>query len=222
VSYGKIRASSMPPSLKHEKKIWKQGKSFVAGVDEVGRGALAGPLVAAAVILPRNLKIPGLNDSKKLSFQQREKLFPKIKKVAIAIGIGQVSHRIIDKINIGQANLLAMKKAVENLKVKPDYLLIDGERNKVDLAIAQKGICKGDARCVSIAAASIIAKVTRDQIMIKYAKKYPQYFFEQHKGYGTQKHLEAIQRHGPCPIHRRSFFPFALLAQTDSSPMYNL
>jgi ribonuclease HII len=208
----------MLPSLKYEKKLWKQGKRFVAGVDEVGRGALAGPLVAAAVILPENSRIPGLNDSKKLSFGQREKIFQKIKKVAMAIGIGKVSHRMIDKINIGQANLLAMKKAVENLKVKPDYLLIDGERNKIDLSVAQEGICKGDARCASIAAASIIAKVTRDRIMIKYAQKYPQYYFEQHKGYGTQKHLDAIQKHGPCPIHRRSFFPFSQFLKIKEKP----
>lgn len=179
----------------------------MAGVDEVGRGPLAGPIVAVAVILPLDCKIEGLADSKKLSSQKREKLFPEIKKRAISMGIGSASHKLIDRLGIGQANLLAMKKAVEKLKVTPGYLLVDGERNKIDSKIPQRGISGGDRKCASIAAASIVAKVTRDRLMQRYHNKYPRYSFNRHKGYGTRGHLRAIKKYGSCPIHRRSFYP---------------
>lgn len=194
-------------SFKYEKKLWKKGFSLIAGVDEVGRGPLAGPIVAAAVVLPPKVKLPGLNDSKLLSPEKREELFVLIKKAALSIGIAKVSHKLIDKINIHQANLLAMKLAVEALSIIPDYLLIDGGRNKLDLSIPQMGISGGDRKCASIAAASIIAKVTRDRLMVRYHKKYPEYGFAQHKGYGTRLHVRKLLKHGPCPIHRISFAP---------------
>lgn len=187
----------------------RRGFRSVAGVDEAGRGPLAGPLVAAAVILPADQTIKGIDDSKKLSPRKREILFWQIRRKAIGIGIGVVSHSAIDRINVGQANFLAMKKAVERLKVTPDFLLVDGKRHKIDLPISQRGINSGDAKCASIAAASIIAKVTRDRLMRKYHKQYPLYGFDRHKGYGTKRHLQLLEKHGPCPIHRRSFYPIS-------------
>lgn len=192
-------------SLRYEKQLYRQGYQIIAGVDEVGCGPLAGPLVAAAVVLPLDCKIKGLNDSKKLKAEQREKLFKIIKTQALGIGIARISHREIDRINIWQANLLAMKLAVEALPVSPDYLLIDGPRHRIALAIQQSGLKGGDARCASIAAASIIAKVFRDRLMVKYHEKYPGYGFDQHKGYGTRLHFQRLSEHGPCAIHRRSF-----------------
>lgn len=191
--------------LSFERKLWKLGIKYVAGVDEVGRGPLAGPVVAAAVIFPQNVKIRGLADSKKISPKVRESLYAEIKTKALAIGVGRVSHKIIDKINIWQANLLAMKQSVEALSIIPGFILIDGSRHKVDLPIDQQALPQGDARCFSIAAASIIAKVTRDRMMEKYHQKYPDYRFDQHKGYGTRKHYAALNEFGPCGIHRRSF-----------------
>lgn len=193
--------------LVYEKKLARRGFKLVAGVDEVGRGPLAGHVVAAAVVLSIDCKLQGLADSKKLSPKQREELFPKIKRQAVSVGVGRVSHKLIDRLGIGKANLLVMKKAVEKLKVAPDYLLVDGERNKIDSSIPQRGISGGDRKCASIAAASIIAKVTRDKLMMRYHKKYPQYRFDRHKGYGTKEHMRTIRKYGPCPIHRRSFYP---------------
>lgn len=191
----------------YEKRLWKRGIKFVAGIDEVGRGPLAGPIVAAAVILPKNYKISGLDDSKKITPKKRERIYYEIRRKALAIAIGKVSHRAIDKLNIYRANLLAMKMAIEKLKIKPHYLLIDGERNVIDCPIPQRGICGGDRKCASIAAASIIAKVTRDRMMVRYHQKYPNYGFDRHKGYGTKEHFQKIFQYGPSSIHRRSFYP---------------
>lgn len=199
-------------TLVYEKKLKRQGYELVAGVDEVGRGPLAGPLVAASVVLPSDVNLPGLNDSKLLSAGQREKLFTLIRACAVAIGIARVGHKVIDRIGIGVANYLAMKLAVENLGLLPGYLLIDGGRHKVDLPIPQIGITGGDRKVASIAAASIIAKVTRDRLMVKYHAKYPDYGFNQHKGYGTKKHLERINRFGICPLHRKSFYPISAMS----------
>ena len=195
------------PSHAYEKALYRKNFNHVAGVDEVGRGPLAGPIVAAAVILPPDCKIKGLDDSKKISPRRREILFIQIIKQAVAVGLGKVNHALIDRINIGRANLLAMKMAVEKLKLKPDYLLVDGARNRLDVSIPQRAINRGDAKCSSIAAASIVAKVTRDRLMKKYHVKYPFYGFDRHKGYGTALHLKQLSQYGPCPIHRRSFLP---------------
>ncbi|MEE8637732.1 MAG: ribonuclease HII [Candidatus Margulisiibacteriota bacterium] len=196
-------------NLSYERRLWKKGYKCVVGVDEVGRGPLAGPVVAAAVVFPSNVKIKGLDDSKKLTPKKREELFYEIKKKALGIGVGRVNHKLIDKLNIGRANLLAMKKAVENLPFFPDYLLIDGGRHKIDLPIKQRGISGGDGKCASIAAASIVAKVIRDRIMLRYHQKYPRYKFDRHKGYGTREHMRKISKFGPCLIHRRSFYPIS-------------
>ncbi len=177
---------------------------FICGIDEVGRGPLAGPVYTAAVILPKDKEILYLNDSKKLSEKKREELYDVIMENAVAVGIGQASWERIDEINIKQATLEAMRKAVESLKIKPDMLLVDAEHIP-DIDIKQVGIIKGDARSISIAAASIIAKVTRDRIMCEYAKEYPEYDFAGNKGYGTAAHIEALKKYGPCPIHRRTF-----------------
>ncbi|MDD5382071.1 MAG: ribonuclease HII [Candidatus Margulisbacteria bacterium] len=193
--------------LVYESKLKKQGYQLVAGVDEAGRGPLAGPIVAAAVILPLEIDLPGLNDSKLLSPKQREALFIKIRRQAISIGVGKVGHKLIDKLNIGKANVLAMELAVKGLCRRPDFILIDGKRYRLDLPVAQRAIVQGDRKCASIAAASIIAKVVRDRIMDRYHLKYPEYGFAWHKGYGTREHFQELQEHGPCPIHRRSFFP---------------
>jgi len=168
---------------------------------------LAGPVVAAAVILPKDSFIQGVNDSKKLSEKQRDILFEKIKKTALAFSIQVVDNSVIDKINILQATFLAMKKAVENLAVKPDMILVDGNHKIPDINISQTAIVGGDAKSACIACSSILAKVTRDNIMRAYAQQYPQYNFEQHKGYGTKKHIESIMKFGPCPIHRKTFAP---------------
>lgn len=194
-------------NFSYERRLWKKGLKYVAGVDEVGRGPLAGPVVAAVVIFPPKVKIKGLADSKQLTPRKREGLFHEIEKKATGIGIGRVSHKLIDKLNIGRANLLAMKKAVENLSLPPDYLLIDGGRHKIDLPIKQRGISGGDRKCASIAAASIVAKVIRDRIMLRYHRRYPRYKFDRHKGYGTREHMRKILKFGPCKIHRRSFYP---------------
>ncbi|HSE83484.1 MAG TPA: ribonuclease HII [Thermodesulfobacteriota bacterium] len=191
------------PDYSFERRIWGIGKT-AAGVDEAGRGPLAGPVVAAAVILPNECEISGLNDSKKLSPQQREILFNHIKTSAISIGVGIVEPEEIDRINILRAALLAMEVAVKNLSPQPDFLLIDGNI-RTSILISQETIVDGDAICSSIAAASIIAKVTRDSIMADYHNIYPEYNFKQHKGYPTKEHFEALKKFGPCPIHRRSF-----------------
>jgi ribonuclease HII len=190
---------------RHEQQLYDSGVHYIAGVDEVGRGPLAGPVVAAAVILPKDIYLPGLNDSKKLSEAKREMLFDQIQACAISIGIGFVSAKEIDELNIYQATKKAMLQAVQQLEPKPDYLLIDAM--ELPLMIPQRSIIKGDANSISIAASSIVAKVTRDRLMKKLGKKYPQYGFEKHMGYGTEQHLEAIQRYGVTPEHRKSFAP---------------
>lgn len=193
----------MRPNL--DQKLWKNNFIF-CGVDEVGRGSLAGPVVAAAVILPRNIRINGVKDSKELTPRQRYLLFQKIKSQAISYGYGIVNNRIIDQINIRNASFLAMKKAISQLKVKPDYVLVDGF-SIPDLAIDNNGITKGDKKSLSIACASIIAKVYRDNIMIRFHQYFPDYDFTNNKGYPTQKHIKALNYHGPSPIHRQTFRP---------------
>ena len=180
------------------------GVGVICGVDEAGRGPLAGPVCAAAVILPPDLVIPGLTDSKKLSDKRRRELFPVIMEQAIAYGIGFASHEEIDQINILQATFLAMERALAQLSVKPDLALIDGNRQK-DFGIPVETVVKGDSLSASIAAASVLAKVSRDDVMVAMAQEYPGYDFEIHKGYGTKKHYEALQTLGPSPIHRMSF-----------------
>lgn len=187
-----------------EQKHIDEGYQLICGVDEAGRGPLAGPVCAAAVILPVNIDIPGLNDSKKLSDKKRRELFPIICEKAIAYGIAFADHTEIDSVNILQATYLAMERAISNLSVKPDFALIDGNRAK-DFGIPLETIVGGDGRSASIAAASVLAKVTRDDYMLNAAKDYPHYGFEVHKGYGTKAHYEALAQNGPCEIHRMSF-----------------
>lgn len=187
-----------------ENTHFEKGIKLICGVDEAGRGPLAGPVCAAAVILPPNADIPGLNDSKKLTDKRRRELFPIIKEQAIAYGIGLASHIEIDEINILQATYLAMERAIANLSVKPELALIDGNRAK-DFGLPVETIVKGDSRSASIAAASILAKVTRDDLMLQAAENYPQYGFDIHKGYGTKAHYAALDEYGACPIHRMSF-----------------
>lgn len=181
-----------------------EGYQVICGVDEAGRGPLAGPVCAAAVILPRHIDIPGLNDSKKLSDKRRREIFPIIKEQALAYGIGFASHEEIDEINILQATYLAMERALAQLKLSPELALIDGNRAK-DFGIPVRTVIKGDSLSANIAAASVLAKVTRDDWMLEQAELYPEYGFEVHKGYGTKAHYEALSAHGPCPIHRKSF-----------------
>lgn len=188
----------------YERKYLDQGYQLIAGVDEAGRGPLAGPVCAAAVILPPNVDIPGLNDSKKLTDKRRRELVPVIKETALAYGIAFANESEIDDINILQATFLAMERAVSQLSIKPEILLIDGNRQK-DFGIPVETVIKGDSLSASIAAASILAKVTRDGLMLEMAEKYPQYGFDIHKGYGTKAHYTALAEHGPCPAHRISF-----------------
>ena len=187
-----------------EDPFYDQGLQVICGVDEAGRGPLAGPVCAAAVILPRGLEIPGLNDSKKLSDKRRRELFPEIQKQALAFGIGFASEKEIDAINILQATFLAMERALAQLPVKPELVLIDGNREK-DFGIPVKTVVKGDSLSANIAAASILAKVSRDDVMLEMAREYPQYGFEIHKGYGTKAHYDALRQFGPSPIHRKTF-----------------
>lgn len=188
----------------YENKSFSKGYQLIAGIDEVGRGPLAGPVVSAAVIFPRNINLLDINDSKKLSSKKREKLYHEIKECALDIGIGIVTSDIIDKINIYQATKMSMKAAVNNLKYKPDLLLIDAIRCE-NIAIEQIPIKKGDLVSISIAAASIIAKVTRDEIMNQYHEKFPNYSFNNNKGYGTKEHRDAIINYGCLDIHRKTF-----------------
>jgi ribonuclease HII len=187
-----------------ERETRERGFHLIAGIDEAGRGPLAGPVVAAAVILPENCMLEGLNDSKKLTASQRERLFHLIHQKALSIGIGVVAHRIIDEINILEATKKAMLKAVSRLSRMPDFLLIDG-RTPLDIPIKQATLVKGDSRCASIAAASIIAKVLRDRIMNGFDRIFPHYEFASHKGYATRAHINAIKNHGVCSIHRKTF-----------------
>lgn len=197
----------MLQKLQYEREIWKQGNKYIAGVDEAGRGPIAGPVVAAAVILKNSIpnKIPvRIDDSKKLTHQQRRMAYKWIIKKALAYGVGVVGPHEIDRINIKEAAILAMRKAIETLPVQPDHILVDGYPMPGP-PFPQTAIIKGDSKSLSIAAASIIAKVVRDQIMQEYAEDYPHYDFANNKGYGTPNHIEAIIENGFSPIHRRSF-----------------
>ena len=187
-----------------EDENYSEGFEIICGVDEAGRGPLAGPVYAAAVILPKHLQIPGLNDSKKLSDKRRRELYPVICDQALAYGIGFATEQEIDEINILQATFLAMERAMAQLKIRPDLALIDGNRQKY-FGLPVKTIVKGDSRSANIAAASVLAKVSRDDWMIAMAEKYPEYGFEIHKGYGTRAHYQALEAYGPSPIHRMSF-----------------
>lgn len=187
-----------------ENEIYDSGVELICGVDEAGRGPLAGPVCAAAVILPRGLEIEGLNDSKKLSEKKRDKLFDAICAEAVSYGIAFASVEEIEEINILNATMLAMNRAIERLSVKPALALVDGNRNSV-IKMPSRCVVKGDAKCADIAAASILAKVTRDRYMLEMAEKYPEYHFEKHKGYGTKLHYETLREYGPCEIHRPSF-----------------
>lgn len=187
-----------------EEACWEEGYQVICGVDEAGRGPLAGPVCAAAVILPKGLEIPGLTDSKKLTDKKRRELFPVIKEQAIAYGIGFASEQEIDEINILQATYLAMERALQQLEGKADLALIDGNRAK-DFGLPVKTVVKGDSLSANIAAASVLAKVTRDDLLVKLAEEYPQYGFEIHKGYGTKAHYAALSEHGPCAAHRMTF-----------------
>jgi len=187
-----------------EDGFYAQGITCICGVDEAGRGPLAGPVYAAAVILPSHLEIPGLMDSKKLSDKKRRELFPIIQEKAVAYGIGTATEGEIDEINILQATFLAMRRALERLEVRPELALIDGNR-ETDFGLPVKTVVKGDSLSANIAAASILAKVSRDDWMTQMAERYPQYGFDVHKGYGTRAHYDALREHGPCPIHRATF-----------------
>jgi ribonuclease HII len=187
-----------------EDEIYNSRVSLLCGVDEAGRGPLAGPVCAAAVILPRDIDIPGLNDSKKLSEKQRESLYDVIIRESLAYGIAFSTVEEIEQLNILQATFLAMNRAISQLSLKPELALIDGNRN-TGIDMPSQCVVKGDSRCADIAAASILAKVTRDRYMYELAQEYPQYHFEKHKGYGTKLHYEAIREYGPSPVHRMSF-----------------
>ena len=193
------------PDFEFEKNAIKNGYISVCGVDEAGRGPLAGPVCAAAVILPMDFEIKELNDSKKLSEKKREQLFDVIEQNAISYSIAYASVEEIEEFNILEATFLAMERAVNGLDKKADYVLIDGNRTPKGLLIPSETIVKGDAKSYSISAASILAKVSRDRLMLEYDKEYPQYNFKKHKGYGTKEHTDAIKQYGPCKIHRMSF-----------------
>ena len=197
--------------LAYEKELYAQGIDLIAGVDEVGRGPLAGPVVAAAVILPKACKIPGLNDSKKIPKSKHKEIYEAVLQNAIAIGIGIKDNQVIDQVNIYEATKLAMMEAIGQLEPQPQHLLIDAM--KLDLPIPQTSIIKGDANSLSIAAASIVAKVTRDQMMEEFDKEYPGYDFAQNAGYGTAKHLAGLDKLGVTPIHRRSFEPIKSMCE---------
>lgn len=191
--------------LRYEREQYNLGYQLIAGIDEVGRGPLAGPVVATAVILPKDCKIKGLNDSKKIPKKKHEELYEEIKQKAMAVGVGIVDNKRIDQINIYEATKQAMIEAINDLNLQPDHLLIDAM--KLDIAIPQTSIIKGDANSLSIAAASIVAKVTRDRLMTEYDSVYTGYYFEKNAGYGTKEHLSALEKLGVTPIHRESFEP---------------
>ena len=199
--------------LFYEKELYAQGIHLIAGVDEVGRGPLAGPVVAAAVILPENCKIPGLNDSKKIPKSKHQAIYQAVLEQALSVGIGIKDNQVIDQVNIYEATKLAMLEAIQELDQQPQHLLIDAM--KLDLPISQTSIIKGDANSLSIAAASVVAKVTRDQMMAAYDQEYPGYDFGQNAGYGTSKHLEGLEKYGVTPIHRRSFEPIKSMTNFD-------
>ena len=191
--------------LRYEKELYKAGYQAIAGIDEVGRGPLAGPVVAVAVILPLGCKIKGLNDSKKIPKKKHQEIYQAVMDKALAVGIGLMDSNIIDQVNIYEATKLAMKEALSKLSLKPDYLLIDAM--KLDVEIPQESIIKGDANSLSIAAASIVAKITRDKLMADYDKEFPRYGFAKNAGYGTKSHLQGLERNGVTPIHRKTFEP---------------
>ncbi len=200
---------SLKPSFKEEKLLREQGYLFIAGVDEAGRGALMGPVVAAAVILPDVIKArwkSRVRDSKQLTAAEREELYPYIAEVSISVGTGSTSNTVIDEVGIAKATRLAMVEAIEKLKPEPQYIIID-YFNLPETPLPNKGIEDGDSLCFSIACASIIAKVTRDRLVVAMEQEYPGYGFAEHKGYSTSGHLECLRRKGPCPLHRRSFRP---------------
>ncbi|MBQ9708166.1 MAG: ribonuclease HII [Firmicutes bacterium] len=194
--------------MEREQELRRQGCTHIAGVDEVGRGPLAGPVVAAAVVLPEDFDVLGVDDSKKLSEKRREELFDLISDKAVGVGIGMASEKEIDEVNILQATKLAMRRALaelaENMGKEPDYVLFDAMKIE-EVTIPQESIIKGDAKCTCIAAASIIAKVTRDRMMVEYASAYPGYAFEKNKGYGTREHYSGLREFGACSIHRKTF-----------------
>jgi ribonuclease HII len=196
-------------NLEIEYALWSQGITRIAGVDEAGRGPLAGPVVAAAVIFPKGVIIDGVDDSKKCTAKQRDKLFAVIIEHALSIGVGIVGHDVIDRINILQATILAMRKSIENMNIQPECSIIDGNSFKHE-TLKFQNIIRGDEKSFTIAAASIVAKVTRDRMMCDLDIRFPQYGFARHKGYGTHQHIEAIRTYGLCEIHRRSFHPSAL------------
>lgn len=200
--------------LEYEKELYDKGIEFIAGVDEVGRGPLCGPVVACACILPKNYKLDGLNDSKKLSEKKREALYEILIKEAISYGIGIISPKRIDEVNIYQATKEAMYEAINNLNPKPEHVLIDAM--PLELDVPSTSIIKGDAKSLSIAAASVIAKVTRDRMMIELDEKYPEYGFKSHKGYPTKKHVEAVKQYGVLDFYRFTFSPISDLINKDS------
>lgn len=193
------------PDYEFEKAAVNSGFSCICGVDEAGRGPLAGPVCAAAVILPEGAVIAGLDDSKKLTEKKREKLYDIIKQIAVAYSVAYGTLEEIETVNILEATYLAMNRAIEGLTIKPDFSLIDGNRVPRGIKIPCETIVKGDSKSMSVAAASVLAKVTRDRLMLEYDKKYPEYNFKKHKGYGTKEHTELIKQYGPCEIHRLSF-----------------
>ncbi len=197
-----------------ERGARSSGYLRIAGLDEAGRGPLAGPVVAAAVVLPADLFIPGVTDSKQVPEPERERLYDEIRRQALCFGIGIVDERTIDEVNIYQATIIAMERALQALSPQPDYLLLDA-MTLPRVSIPQKSLIKGDCRSHSIAAASILAKVTRDRLMRDLHEKFPQYNFEKHKGYGTKEHVALIQKYGPCDAHRRSFNPVAAMLRGD-------
>lgn len=206
---GKRRAEAYRRELARTEEMWHYERLYpdrehVGGIDEVGRGPLAGPVVAACVILPKDCGMLYINDSKQLSEKKRDELYDRILEEAVSVGIGVVSHEVIDEINILQATFRAMREAIDMMEVKPDQILVDAVHIP-GITIPQRGIIKGDAKSISIAAASIVAKVTRDRMMVEMDEKYPGYGFAGNKGYGSAEHIQAIREKGPCEIHRRSF-----------------
>ena len=210
-----LRSTAACDPLQFERAACSEGYVRIAGLDEAGRGPLAGPVVAAAVVLPEGLLLPGVTDSKQLTAQRRERLFQTIIENAAAYGIGIVDERAIEALNIREASLLAMERAVQSISPPPEYLLIDGNALLPRCALPQRPIVKGDCLSHSIAAASILAKVTRDRMMLELDERYPQYLFRKHKGYGTAEHLALLRQHGPCEAHRRTFEPIATMLRVD-------
>lgn len=209
------QAPEMNELLLIERALYDEGYHLIAGIDEAGRGPLAGPVMAAACILPKHFNLPGLDDSKKMTEKKRVFLATKIKEQALAFSLGVATPKEIDLINILQATKLAMKRAFDNLAITADFVLIDG-RDKIDITVAQRPVIGGDGLSASIAAASILAKVTRDELMYEMHELYPEYSFDQHKGYGTRLHLEAIKKCGPCQIHRQSFSPIKEIVSSET------